>query len=439
MAALKQRHYPRISRLVRRDRTDSGVHELEHPTPRRLAGRIFADMTAPPVTPASPKLIGTAGGDISRMLLTIPNYAVAEEIMAAAYRSLLSQLTASVRLVVLMQEDAEATIRSWLTEFGLDQRADVDVFENELNISIWAEDGYVVAYDEASTATYFVEPYTFPRYADGLVSDFVTNFTDLKNTQAPLYFQGGNVLVGDDFFMIGADYPAHTLQYIAAGVLTPPAGVSATQFVHDQYQKYLDRKRRLVYVGSGVPVPVEQTRATTINGETWRETICAGNAQNTVQPLFHIDMFVTLIGRMPGGKFGILVGDPSKAYAILGGRAPAHAMQPVFDDIAARLAAAGFDVIRNPLPLVYMDDPAAKQRSWYFATANNALVQNGSTKEVWLPTYGYGDWTSLQKTDAANRAIWEGLGFTTHMLTDFHPFAENLGAVHCIKKYLARS
>jgi hypothetical protein len=28
--------------------------------------------------------------------------------------------------------------------------------------------------------------------------------------------------------------------------------------------------------------------------------------------------------------------------------------------------------------------------------------------------------------------------FAVSMLTDFHPFAENLGAVHCIKKYLRR-
>jgi hypothetical protein len=95
--------------------------------------------------------------------------------------------------------------------------------------------------------------------------------------------------------------------------------------------------------------------------------------------------------------------------------------------------------MRNPLPLVYMDDPAARERVWYFATANNALVQNGTTKDVWLPTYGYGNWAALEKTDAANEAVWNGLGFTVHKLTDFHPFAENLGAVHCIKKYLARA
>jgi hypothetical protein len=85
-----------------------------------------------------------------------------------------------------------------------------------------------------------------------------------------------------------------------------------------------------------------------------------------------------------------------------------------------------------------MDDPSAKERMWYFATSNNALVQNAPTNDVWLPTYGYGNWKELTKTDAANKKVWEDLGFTVHQLSDFHPFAENLGAVHCIKKYLGR-
>jgi hypothetical protein len=114
-------------------------------------------------------------------------------------------------------------------------------------------------------------------------------------------------------------------------------------------------------------------------------------------------------------------------------------MVPIYNDIAGKISQMGFRVIRNPLPLVYQDDPSERMRYWYFATANNALVQvEGQTKNVWLPTYGHGDWSELQATDAANRQIWEGLGFQVQMLEDFHPFAFNLGAVHCIKKYLNR-
>jgi hypothetical protein len=101
--------------------------------------------------------------------------------------------------------------------------------------------------------------------------------------------------------------------------------------------------------------------------------------------------------------------------------------------------AQGFDVIRNPLPLTYVDDPEAKLRTWYMATANNCLVQiTDQSSDVWLPTYGHANWADLAAVDAANRRIWQELGFTVHELGDYHPFAQNLGAVHCIKKYIAR-
>ncbi len=358
--------------------------------------------------------------------------------MAAAFQGLLGSLPAATRLVVLVQASAKSVVEAWLKAAGKEQ-AELNTFEDTLNISIWAEDAFVVAKDTVTGATFFVEPYSFPRYADGLIGDFVANFTDLRDTRAPLYFQGGNTLIGDDFFFIGADYPARSLQYISSHVLTPPVGVSAKEFVKSAYKDYLDKNRKIIYVGSRVPVPQETTRKFNVSGEEWTETLYAGNAQGTTQPLFHIDMFITLVGRGDAGKYKVLVGDPKMAFKTLGRPAPLHAMVSVFDDIASGLADQGFDVVRNPLPLVYMDDPQNKERRWYFATSNNALVQNGPKKEVWLPTYGYGDWTELKKTDDENATIWEELGFAVHRLPDFHPFAENLGAVHCIKKYLARS
>ena len=139
-------------------------------------------------------------------------------------------------------------------------------------------------------------------------------------------------------------------------------------------------------------------------------------------------------------NFKYLVGDPSLAFKILGKPLPVHSMQNIFDNIAKNLNNIGFDVTRNPLPLVYMDDPQRRERIWYFATSNNALVQNSKDngKIVWLPTYGHGNWTELIATDNANVTIWKDLGYDVRTLSDFHPFAENLGAVHCIKKYLKR-
>jgi hypothetical protein len=152
-------------------------------------------------------------------------------------------------------------------------------------------------------------------------------------------------------------------------------------------------------------------------------------------------MFMTLAGRDASGKYQVVVGDPSLAATTLGITIWEHSMQEVFDNIAKGLSKLGFSVTRNPLPLAYVDDARTKERLWYFATANNALVQitDSGEKSVWLPAYGFGNWTALTATDKANVKVWESLGFTAKLLTDFHPFAENLGAVHCIQKYLGRS
>ena len=177
----------------------------------------------------------------------------------------------------------------------------------------------------------------------------------------------------------------------------------------------------------------------TIEGERWTEVLYAGTGYH--QPIFHIDMFVSLTGRSPSGRYRLLVGSPAEADRVLGRQPLPHAMSEVFDDVARELEAQGFEVLRNPLPLTYVDDPEERERFWYFATSNNCLVQidDAEGNHVWLPTYGHGAWSELAATDDANRRLWEELGFTIHLLADFNVFAQNLESVHCIKKYLARA
>jgi hypothetical protein len=433
---IKERHYRQIAQLVRRDQGDNDTHMLEG-DPATMLNALQSIVESRTLGPPHPELVPTADGAIERILLTVPNYAVDDAAVAQAYRSLLSALPPSLRLVVLTQKSCEASVRTWLANSHLSARAEVNALDDMVNISIWAEDAYVVAKDSDNQTTYFVEPFSFPRYADSLVAEHVSDFTDLKHSRVPLYFQGGNVLIGDDFFLIGADYPAISLRYVGPHKVLKPLGVPPKDLIKSLYRQYLDHDRNVIYVGSQRKVPTEQKRETTINHDRWREVICAGNSKGTVQPLFHIDMFITLVGPSKRG-YKLLVGDPFAASKLLGGDLPTHAMPQVFDDIATQLTALGFDVERNPLPLIYMDDLQHKERMWYFASANNALVQNSPVKKVWLPTYGYGAWKELAKTDEANAQIWRELGFDVNLLGDFHPFAESLGAVHCIKKYLAR-
>lgn len=430
----KTRHYEAVEELVTRTEGDVSPAFVRA---RAAVEPLVESLRA--ARPAQPRLVGSAEGSIDRLLLTIPSYAVRSRPLADVYQHLLGQLAPAVEIVALTHESVHDDVSAWMTESGHPDAALVSA-PDHLNFSVWAEDGYVVVTDADGAGTYLLEPFSFPRFGDSLIADFVANATNVENTQAPLYFQGGNVLIGDDFFLIGADYPANSLDYVQ-GIVTPAPGETPAGLVRRLYGEYLDSERELFYVGSTIPVPEEQARTFRLDGQDWTELVYLGNGPGTAQPLFHIDMFISLAGRGEDGRYRLLVGDPRQAADILEQPVRPHAMVEVFDNVARTLERMGFEVHRNPLPLVYVDDERSRERRWYFATSNNALVEDRPDRgpTVYLPTYGYGAWSSLAATDEANRAIWEELGFSPVALGDFHPFAENLGAVHCIKKYLARS
>ncbi|MEL7421806.1 MAG: hypothetical protein AAFN81_02390 [Bacteroidota bacterium] len=186
---------------------------------------------------------------------------------------------------------------------------------DHLHFSVWAEDGSAITTD-GNGKSYFAELFSFPRYADGLMAEFASNISDLENYQAPLYFQGGNILTGDDFFFIGADYPTKSLQYINNAIFPAPSE-TPTQLIKRLYSEYLDTSKTLYYIGSKIPVPTEQSEYIIIDGEEWTQQLYIGNGPGTVQPLFHIDMFLSFAGRNSNGKYQILVGDPKMAANLI--------------------------------------------------------------------------------------------------------------------------
>lgn len=433
----KVRHYQKNDKLVIRTKEDFSESAIKE---RAKLFDILLDSQIIEPKPANPKIIETADGKLTRIFFTIPDYAIsgADNPYWNVYSDLILKLPEHTKLLILTHNSTKQELSDWLNENGLADRADLGSVPDHLNFSVWAEDGYAITRE--GNKTYFAEPFSFPRYADSLMAEFASNISDLENYQAPLYFQGGNILIGDTFFFIGADYPKNSLQYINQAIF-PAANESPTQLIKRLYSEYLDTSKELSYIGSKIPVPTQKIEEITVDGETWRQIVFMGNREGTVQPLFHIDMFISLAGRNSQGKYQILVGDPKMAAEILDfPESLEYAMTEVFDNIADNISKnADFEVIRNPLPLIYTDDTDNKIRKWYFATGNNCLVENYSgNKKVWLPTYAYGQWTELVETDNKNKEIWESLGYTVEFLADFHPFAENLGAVHCIKKYLGR-
>ena len=430
--------FPTPASIPRRDRQPSGRDLRAGLAALDTLGGLLA-----PATPIEPKIVSSAHGALSSILLTYPAYAEGDLSLESTYADLLRLLPASCAITVLAHPAVADDLDRIIERERPANRPTVVLSPEYLSFSVWAEDGYVAVTDAGREppVTFLVEPFSFPRYGDGLIADLVAEATDLQSTQAPLYFQGGNVLVGDDFVLVGSDYLARTLETWADYGPVLPGGGSPVEQAHRLFTETFDPARKLHFIGLTRPIPDDllAPRPIVVDGEEWTEEVGAG--AGSLQPIFHIDMFLSLAGRDPGtGRYRVLVGSPAAAAELLGERLPDHALALEFDSIARRLQRLGFDVIRTPLPRVYVDYPDARVRQWYFATSNNCLVEiDGSSRRVWLPTYGHGPWAALAATDDANRGIWEGLGFEVMQLGDFHPFAQNLGALHCIKKYLARS
>jgi hypothetical protein len=422
-----------------------------------------------------PALVSSFNGAIERILFCFPSWAAEDSSFVQAYQSVISALRIGTKFVVVHHASIKPRVEQWFATAG-HKPGDVLLvgLADYVSLTDWAEDAYVSLKDVADGSEYLMEPWEFKRAGDALIADAVEEFSDIKATQAPLVFQGGNCLIGSDFWMLGKDYFVDTLELLQ-GQRPPvamPDGVSPEAFARELFTKYVDSSRKLLLIGSKKPIPIREYIGTKVGADYYLEV--AGGGVGTFQPIFHIDMFISLVGTNSLGKFELLVGSPALADKMLGTRSP-FALDDVYDSIAKSLTDLGFAVRRNPLvhrPTIgksftisklkeiiaqpgfealaiavkelttvgATDTTVVQIRDWHHITWNNCLVENSASKgkHVYLPTFGHTSNADLKPIDSEMKAIWEALGFTVHMLGDFNKFAERQGVVHCIKKYLSR-
>jgi len=433
---IKTRHFRDVTSLVSQTWQDVSDLSLE----RRALSFMFLERFLDK-KPSNPSLVSSAHGKLKKIFFTLPFYVLegGDNPLWDIYADIFLKLPKHTEVYVMVQKCCLEFLKDWTKQNNFADNFKYIIVPDYLNFTIWAEDAYAIVEDKDTGEKHFIEPHSFPRWEDGLIASYASKQLNYKRSQIPLYFEGGNILVGDNFFMMGADYPVISLKYIKE-LFTHESGEEHADFITKLYNKYLDKERELIFIGSTLPVPSRSENSFEMNGEKWTEFYYRKNERGTVQPIFHIDMFISLAGRSKDGKYRLLVGDPRLASELIDEPVISYAMSELFDNIADNFVRIGFEVIRNPLPLIYLDDEKHKERSWHFASANNVMLEiiDDDNKTVWLPTYGFGNWKELKKTDEYNKNIWEELGFKVILLGDFHPFAENSGSLHCIKKYLER-
>ena len=457
-------------------RTDRDTFQIEEFAARARATNFLRFESTVQPGLQQPHLISSFAGSFDTLLLALPRYAVVDHNLAAGYQSVIRELRVGTQFVVAHQSSQKSTIETWFTRAG-HQLASITwaPLPEFANFTDWAEDGYVALEDAEDGAHYLMEPWEFPRAGDALIADSVEEFADIRASQSPLIFQGGNCLVGDNFWLLGRDYFADSVELVRGRrpPVNVPKGVAPEVFVRQLFSQYVDSNRELRLVGTTRSIPIRSFYGTREGSSYFLDV--AADGVGTFQPIFHIDMFITLIGRDDANNFDTLVGSPFLADQLLGTTSP-YSLNSIYDDIAAQLGEYGLKVHRNPLvhratlgksftvaelrgiasqtsentdlliavnELVVAgasDSTIVVVRSWHHITWNNCLVENSTAKgqHVYLPTFGHGANSDLQPIDDRMKAVWEGFGFTVHMLGDFNEFARRQGVVHCIKKYLKR-
>lgn len=430
-------------------------------------------------TPApKPSLVSSYHGTIDTLLFSFPSWAVARDAYASGYKSLIKSLRKGTKFVVVHQQQDRVVVERWFSDAGhVAKHITFVPIADDIDFTDWAEDPYVALIDPAGGQV-LLEPWHFFRGGDALIADAVERHTKITSTQSPLIFQGGNCLIGDNYWLLGRDYLTETVDLL----LSSRSPLNTTGMNREEvellslrtFSEWLDSGRALKIIGTEKAIPLEAFVAQREGDNFYLDYMLDGVGIH--QPVFHIDMFITLVGRNSSGKFTILVGSPSLGATLSGEKSP-QPMDQAYNEIAAQFPASEFDVHRTPIihkplklgetytfadlatlsqedrwksfrkpvaqfrALGAADDTKVQGREFGCVTWNNCLVENSSKgKHVYLPTFGHGNNGHLKAVDEFMRLLWKDkLHFDVKMLGDFTPFAARSGVVHCIKKYLARS
>jgi hypothetical protein len=345
------------------------------------------------------------------------------------------------RISVVVPQRATEWVSRLVRQAGVADRTEIIAAPDGADLTSWVQDTFAVREDGRGRCVLVA---TAHRPSNLDIARCAARAKDVSGLcETAIGVDGGNMLAGEDALLIGADLKQRWLETVRRKNLAWP-GESAEEACRRICVQDLESRRRIVVVRARSPVRKRRPRRFEhpCLDRGWREDVDQSVSHDgSLQPIFHIDMFVTLAGRSEGGRERVLVGDPNLAAKMTGMDLPRDFTADAFDEIAEALRSEGFDVLRNPLPLVFADRFEHRMREWFFASYNNCLVQQSVSRGslVWLPEFGCEEQPWLRTTDAANRRIWRDIGYEVRPAGHFLPLARRLGSLNCVAKVLCRA
>lgn len=289
--------------------------------------------------------------------------------------------------------------------------------------SEWAQDPFVVLKDAAETYA-LLEPIQFKRsninkLGDQLIAEYVAAQLDFYVKPFPFQLEGGNVLIGDTYAIIGSD------------ILYKNWSLFDRELGFEQIERYFQWSlgvNTIIWVGA--------------QGGYLNESEALQSGTTPIQTLPHIDMMVTLGGRTHDNKELVFVAELTDESCIAVDAGDRRRFNAYFQSVADHLASydangVRFHVERLPVILYSIGDQV-------FMPFNNCLTEmyDGACN-VYLP-----DFTPPEKElrsqfkEAETAAIekFESKGFAAKVVRgDFNARARRNGALHCISHTLKRS
>jgi len=444
---------------------------------KRLSVR--GGLSSPPKALGGPvKLLSSSYGKIRSLLVTVPiPYLEKQRIPYTLYINIIKELAEKFpkrKLTLLIETSDEQISKHEATQ--------IDTLKNEIkgaellvltttkaddSFSLWAQDAFLTAQARNSEeAGIIIAPEYHQRTNrcnDGSIAKEVVALHPAGYTSFnfPTAVEGGNILVADDFILVGKNEVLNS-------------GYDKTKFI-ELFTDLFGKEKPVILISAPRRKPKTVKSDLTTRKLTRKESeldkiIITKNGQQykhsmyqwrgTEQPIFHIDVFMTLLGRDEEGKQLILVGEPVEGFdkSDLDDKTLEIANVQL-EDAKKRISECirklekdlkkynvEYKILRNPLPLTYYT--YGLETSWYWASYNNCLVEitGAGQKTAWLPSYHNpsfhknSHWEYLKKCDLKNTKIFRENGFTTYLFNnDFHFLASRNGSLHCMTKCLNRS
>ncbi len=119
----------------------------------------------------------------------------------STFRRLIAMIAERTDLIVATHEATLEEVRTWT---GAAQPARTVAIDDAVDFTCWAQDACLPASDADGREVLLLSPSAAKR-ADRVVAEAVAQEAGLEVLEAPFDFEGGNVLVGPDLVLAGAD------------------------------------------------------------------------------------------------------------------------------------------------------------------------------------------------------------------------------------------